>query len=174
MGGTSAQSTEQERPELRQLGKPRAVKACVSRPANPQQRRSLLRPILPETQGTYKLHVASSLHVRPWAVLFPVRLHTLPLNAAQALNSVRRKASEDRMQVHNLHCPPVRPLWSLSVARMRPDETTLQPLSSAHPDLLSQGFLGHLSLLWGLLLSPDWEFLCSSTGWYLPEEWSCH
>lgn len=35
MGGTSAQSTEKETPELRQLDKPRAAKACVSRTVDP-------------------------------------------------------------------------------------------------------------------------------------------
>lgn len=70
-----------------------------------------------------------------------------PAFAAQTLNSVKPKASRDWIQVPNLHCSQVHPLWRLSAAGLRPGETILHPLSPAYRDLLSQGFLYHLSLL---------------------------
>lgn len=142
MAGTLTQSTEQERPELRQLGKRKAWKACVGSP-DPQLRKSLLRAILPETQGLTS-HLLPHLNVR---ALVSCLLHTVPLNVAQTLSSVRRKASKDWMQVRNLHCSQIHPPRRLSAARTRPGAILFHPLYSANQDFLSQGFLCHLSLL---------------------------
>lgn len=54
---------------------------------------------------------------------------------------LKSKTSRDWMPVHNLHCSQAHQLWGLSMARIRPRETTLRPLCSAYSYLLSQGSL---------------------------------
>ena len=54
------------------------------------------------------------------------------------MNFLKPKASRDWMPVHNLHCSQAHQLWSPSMARIRPRETTLHPLF-AYRYLLSQG-----------------------------------
>lgn len=128
MGGTSAQSTEQQRPELKQLGKPKAMNACVSRPVA-KEITAAGHPAL--NSSHYKSHAASSLNVRPWAVFFPVLLHTPPLNAAQsALNFLKPK----KMQRLNLHCS--QPITCEAWVWLEQGQVKPHPIPSIQPTLI--------------------------------------